>query len=73
MEVRVTVVAGAKKEKIISQKNGMLTVTTKEKAERNMANRRMREMLAEHFGTTRAKVRIITGHTSPKKRVEVST
>jgi len=72
MEVRVTVVAGAKKERTVSEKNGTLTIAVKEKSERNMANRRVREMLAERFGTTLAKVRIITGHSSPKKRVEIN-
>jgi len=73
MEVKVTVVVHAKKEKIVSEKDGTLMIMVKEKGERNMANRRVRELVAEHFNVSSKAVRIVAGVHAPKKRVTIIT
>ena len=45
----------------------ILDISVKEKAERNMANTRVLELVAEHFKIPKNKVRIITGHHHPSK------
>lgn len=67
MYIKVTVTAGAKKE-IFKQKNkDHFDISVKEKAERNMANRRVVELIANHFKVLTSKVRIINGHQHPSK------
>ena len=53
----------------IEEKNGILYVRVKERAERGKANERLIEVLAEHFGVPKGRVRIIRGAKSRKKVV----
>jgi len=69
--LRVHVTAGAKKE-TFSEEGGLVTVAVKEKAEKNMANVRVRELIAEHYHIPLGAVKIITGHHFPKKIVSVT-
>ena len=46
-------------------------VSVREKAERNMANVRVIEMVAEHFGVSVKKVRIVNGHHHSSKLIVV--
>lgn len=71
MYVRVRVFAGSKKEKFEGESNDHFVAHVKEKAERNMANRRVVELVAEHFGVEPGKVRIVSGHHSPGKILDV--
>jgi len=73
MHVKVKVTAGAKKEKFISLGNDSFTIYVKEKALHNMANRRVRELLAGHFGVSRRKVRMVKGHRSSHKLFNIQT
>ncbi len=67
MYVKVRATAGSKKEKIEKSSKDHFKISVKEKAERNMANTRIREVLAEYFLLPIGKIRLISGHHSPSK------
>lgn len=71
MYVKVRAITGAKKEHVEEAGKDTLRIYVKEKAERNMANRRIIEIVARHFSVRPAEVRIVSGHTSPSKIVSV--
>jgi uncharacterized protein YggU (UPF0235/DUF167 family) len=71
MYISVRVQAGAKRETVKVGANGRLMIAVKEPAERNRANRRARELLAEHLKVPLGKVRLISGYTSPAKMFDV--
>ncbi|MFA5778251.1 MAG: DUF167 family protein [Candidatus Paceibacterota bacterium] len=65
--IHVKVIAGAKKESLKQKSEDHFEISVKEKAERNMANTRVLEMIAEHFKIPLNKVRIVNGHHHPSK------
>ncbi|PIR68213.1 hypothetical protein COU49_02625 [Candidatus Nomurabacteria bacterium CG10_big_fil_rev_8_21_14_0_10_35_16] len=67
MYLKVNVLAGAKKESFIKKSKDHFSISVKEKAERNMANVRVLELVAGYFGVTKNKVRIVNGHKHPSK------
>lgn len=67
MYIKVKVTAGARKEKLIQTASDHFEISVREKAERNMANVRVREMVAEFFKVPIGKVKLISGHHSPGK------
>lgn len=71
MYISVHVSAGAKRELVESLPKGRLKIAVKEPAERNMANKRVRELVAAHFLLPLNKVRLISGHTSPAKIFDI--
>jgi uncharacterized protein YggU (UPF0235/DUF167 family) len=71
MYVRVVVTPGAKREKVSKLKDTEFHIAVREPAERNMANARIRELIAEEFGVSVTKVRLLTGHRSRAKIVDV--
>lgn len=72
MFIKVKVLAGAKKE-IIKQKNkDSFTVSVREPAERNLANKKVCEILALFLGLRYQNVRIISGHQSPNKILSIN-
>jgi hypothetical protein len=73
MYIKVKVTAGAKKEKLERISSDHFEVSVKEKAERNMANRRVIELIANFFEVPEGKIRIINGHHSPGKILSVET
>ncbi|HEY7078856.1 MAG TPA: DUF167 domain-containing protein [Nitrososphaeraceae archaeon] len=48
-----------------------ITIALKSKPERNKANRELITKLAEYFGISKDRIRIIEGMTSSKKLIEV--
>ena len=48
-----------------------LTISLKSKPERNKANRELLEKLGDYFGTSKDRIRIISGLNSTKKLVDV--
>ncbi len=66
--VTVMVYAGAHKEAVQKTDEHEYTVFVREPAQRNMANTRIRELLAKEYGVRVEGVTILTGHHSPKKR-----
>lgn len=71
MLVRVTVTAGARKERVIHVDEVTLTVTVREKAEGNKANTRVREIVAEIFHMPFGKVRMLSGHRTRTKVIRI--
>lgn len=79
MYIHVKVTAGVKKETFASRpsragqekSSDHFEISVREKAERNMANSRVLELVAEHFRVPVNKVRIVNGHRSPSKLLVV--
>lgn len=67
MYIKVKVTAGARKEKFLQISEDHFEISVREKAERNMANARVREMVAGFFQVPIGKTKIISGHHSPGK------
>ena len=70
MYVKVMVTPSAKKEKV-EEKNGEFFISVKEPAQRNLANKRVRELVASHFGVSLPSVRMLGGHRSTNKLFSV--
>ena len=71
MYVRVAVIPKAKKEKVTKLSDTRFEMQVKEPAERNLANRRVRTLLAEAFNLPEGKVQMVTGHRSQTKMFDV--
>lgn len=71
MYIKVHVVAGAKKELVQKVSATHYKLSVKEPAERNLANKRVLELIAEQLGIAKNKVRIVNGHQSPSKMLSV--
>lgn len=67
MYVRVAVYPNAKKEEVLSKGEHRYEIRVKEPAERNLANARITELLAEQYDVNPKLVRIISGHHSSRK------
>jgi len=67
MYIKVRVIAGAKKETLEKTKEDTYKISVKEPAERNLANHRVRDLLAKNLSLPVEKIRLISGHTSPSK------
>ena len=65
--IKVVVNTGAKKEKVEQKSKDHFNISVKEKAERNMANNRILELLAIFFKISQGKIRIVNGHHHPHK------
>ena len=73
MYVKVIVSPGAKKEKMEVGKKGELKISVREPAQRNLANTRVRELLAMRFHVPISAVRILSGHRVPRKLLSIDT
>ena len=71
MYVRVRVTPGAKKERVLRQKPDEFDIAVREPATRNLANTRVRELIAAAFGVGAGAVRMVSGHRSPTKIISV--
>jgi uncharacterized protein YggU (UPF0235/DUF167 family) len=67
--IKVRVTTDARAEKVVRKSDDSYLVSVREKAERNMANRRVLRIMRELFPGKR--VNLIKGHQSPAKIVEV--
>lgn len=72
MYVAVVVTPNAKKERIVVEDDITLSISVREKAVANAANKRVREVVALHYGVPLGDVRLIAGHRSRKKVFSVS-
>ena len=73
MYIKVRVKAGAKSEEILQESADHFKIFVREQAKRNMANRRVIELVAMQFKVSPKNVRIISGHHSPGKLLAVET
>jgi uncharacterized protein (TIGR00251 family) len=71
MNLKVKVNAGAQSESVKQLADGSYQVRTRSPATKGKANRRVRELLAEHFGLHPDQVEIVSGQTSQIKRVRL--
>jgi len=72
MYIKVFVTPGAKREKV-EEKGETLVITVREPASHNLANTRVRTLIAERFGKPLGKVRILTGQRSRSKMISISS
>lgn len=72
MYLRIEVVPDAKKEFVEKKEEGRWLVSIREPAERNLANKRLRELVARELSVPLAQVRILTGHRARVKMISVT-
>lgn len=72
MYIKVKVIPESKKEKIEKRKENSFVISVKEPAERNLANTRVREIVASVYEINIKSVRIISGHQNPNKILSVN-
>lgn len=71
MYIKVRVYPGMKKEALTKLQEHYFEIVTKAPAEQNAANRRVVELIAEEYKVTKKQVRLVTGHHSPSKILEI--
>ncbi len=71
MYVKVKTTPGTKKESFVKESETVFKISVKEPAKRNLANKRIIELVAKHFKVLEGKVRIISGHHHPSKLLYV--
>lgn len=72
MYIKVRVLAKSKKEELIKKNKDTYIVSVKEPAERNLANKRICEIMADIFSVSVKQVKIINGHQSPSKILSIN-
>lgn len=70
--IDVRVRAGARRQEVTRGADGILRVSVHQAPERGKANAVVIEVLAEALGVRRSQVEIVSGQTSPQKRVAIS-
>jgi uncharacterized protein YggU (UPF0235/DUF167 family) len=71
MYVKVRVIPKTKKETVKKVGDLIYEMTVKEPAERNLANHRVRELLARQYEISVKSVRLVSGHHSGSKIFDV--
>jgi len=72
MDIRVKVIPKSSKTELVGiLPDGTWKVKVAAAPEKGKANRALCEFLAEHLGVAKSRVRIISGETSPLKRIQV--
>ena len=69
MFIKIKVAAGSKKEKVEKKSDDLYLISVKEEAERNMANKRILEIMRALYPNQ--SVRLVKGQRSSAKMVEV--
>lgn len=72
MYIKVKVSVCSKKEKITKKSDNRYEIWVKEPAERNLANNRIKEIIAGLFEINVKSIRIISGHQSPSKILSIN-
>ena len=65
--IKVVVSTNSKKDSITKKSEDHFTISVKDKPERNIANKKIIELLASYFGISDGKIRIVNGHHHPHK------
>jgi len=73
MYIKVIVFPESKKVAIEKVKENTFKIFVKEKAKQNLANMAVRSLIAEKFSIPISKVKIISGHHSPRKMLSLDT
>ncbi len=72
MYIKVKVQAGSKKETVVQKSKDTYIIQVKEPAERNLANKRVCEIISSSLKVSIKGVRIISGHQSPSKILSIN-
>ena len=67
MYIHIKALTNQKEERVFERKPGYFDVFVREKPEQNQANRKIVEIMAQHFSIRPEKVRIVSGHHKPSK------
>ncbi len=70
MLIKVKVITESTKEKIVKKSADSFVISVKEPAERNMANKKVLELVRKYFNVYN-KVRIVNGHHSQSKIISL--
>ena len=71
MQITVRVKPGSQKGPLVEEAGDELTVYVRERAVDGAANDGVRRVLAAHFGVAPSRVRVVRGHTSRIKRIDI--
>ena len=71
MYIHVKVKTNAKKEELEQKSDDHFEISVREKAEHNLANNSIVELIALYYKVTKSTVRIINGHHSPTKLLSI--
>lgn len=71
MYIKVKVTTNAKKEKFVKKTKDHFNISVKEPAERNLANKKVIELVRNYFKVYNGDVRIVSGHHSPGKIINL--
>ena len=71
MYIKVKVKTNSDEELFEEVSETSFKIAVKEKAERNLANTRVIELLRRHFGPKAGQIRIVNGHHSPSKLLAI--
>ena len=71
MYIKVKVTTDAKFEKIVKKGKDQFTISVKESAERNQANKKVIALVRDYFKVYNGSVRIVNGHHSPSKIISI--
>ncbi len=71
MRISVRAKPGSKKEEVKELAPDRLEVKVSAPPEKGSANERVIELLAEHYGVRRSAVKILRGHSSREKLIEI--
>ncbi len=71
MYVKVNVKTNQRAELIEKIKENHYKISVKEKPERNMANKRILELMSKEFGVSVSNIKIINGHQQPSKMLSL--
>ena len=69
--VRVHVQPNARRERFEKRGEKEFDASVREPAERNLANRRVVALVAAHYGVPPRRARLVSGHRSPTKIIDV--
>jgi uncharacterized protein (TIGR00251 family) len=72
MYIKVKAYPKSKREEVVQTSENRFEIKVKEKAEMNMANKKIIELVARHFGVVEGKVKIVNGHQSPSKLLSIN-
>lgn len=73
MIICVKVLPGARQAKIVGWQGSLLKVNVPAPPQKGQANAALIDLLARHFNLPKSRIKIISGHTSRIKRIEIDT
>jgi uncharacterized protein YggU (UPF0235/DUF167 family) len=71
MFLKIRAKVNAKKESVVKKDDETFIIAVREKAERNDANHRICQIIADFYSLNIEKVHIIKGHKSPSKLLKI--